>query len=270
MREYSNKITLSRNARGIWSLEPIMGCYNGTKDNPRGCFNDCYAAAIARRYGYDFNKVVRRYFENSRHAIMIEKKINKINMPFVRLGTTGDPSEDWEHTLSIIDQIKDCKKELVIITKHWHNLSDRQLRQICQYNVCINTSVSALDNPEILKNGIYQHHRLKPFCKSVLRVVTCDFNTDTLEGKRLSDIQDAILSEDENYIDTVFRPQKNNPLIIDGIINTKVMKFLKKDMLVSKLNKMTFLGKCAKCPEMCGVDEARRNMKHKFETIELF
>lgn len=257
MRSYTNKITLTKNSRGIWSLEPIIGCYHGTLNKPRGCFNDCYAADIAKRYGYDFSKVVRRYFESDKHAASIIKKIDKIDMPFVRLGTMGDPSEDWEHTISILDEIKECKKEIVVITKHWVNLTESQLRRICKLNICINTSVSALDDNEVLKNGLHQFERIKPFCNSVLRVVTCDFNLENDAGMALDEIQSHIVGIDDRYIDTVFRPSKGNKLVVDGIIKTKKMKFLKKNMLVSKLNKMSFLGKCGKCPQMCGIDNKR-------------
>jgi hypothetical protein len=252
MKSYSSKITLSKNSRGIWSLEPIVGCESGTKNNKRGCYDDCYAASAANRYGYDFTKSVKRYLESEKHENSIVKKINKIDMPFVRLGTNGDPSEDWEHTISILSKIARCEKEIVIITKHWKNLTDEQLSQIGGMDICINTSVSALDNDRVLKNSMHQFERIKPYCNSVLRVVTCEFNKENEEGERLDKIQQELI-KNEGFIDTVFRPSKNNKLISDGVIIAKKIKFLKKDMIGSKLNKKTFLGKCAKCPEMCGI-----------------
>lgn len=251
MNTYGNRISLIKNGRGVYSLDPILGCESGMKLNGRGCYGDCYAASYARRYGYDFSKAVLRYFDSDRHAENTVKKINKIEMPFVRMGTSGDPSEDWSHTLYVLAKIKGIRREIVIITKHWNSLTDSQLSILKSHNVCVNTSVSAMDNQDTLENAMEQYERIKPFCSSVLRIVTCDFNKENSEGERLSKIQDG-LTKNIGYIDTVFRPSKNNRLILDGVINTSTARFLDKKVLVSKMNKKTFLGKCEKCSEMCG------------------
>jgi hypothetical protein len=246
-------INLSKNARGVYSIDTIMGCYSGTKDNKRGCYNDCYATNYARRYGYDFGHIVRRGFKGIKHPERLVNQINKMDMPFVRIGTSGDPSEDWEHTLYILEALVGIEKPIVIITKHWYNMSEEQLTRLFCLNVHVNTSVSALDDPDILENGLHQFKRLKPFCNSRLRIVTCDFNISNTEGRRLQAIQDKLVKTD-GYIDTVFRASsKNNPLITQGIINTKISRFMNKKMLVSKSEKNPYLGKCEKCPEMCGV-----------------
>jgi len=260
MRSYSNKITFSRNSRGVYSIDPSIGCTKGVEETENGCYGDCYAFRNAKIYGYDFSKTVYRDFENDSHLESIKKQILKIEMPFIRMGTMGDPSEDWEHTLSICEKLQIDKQldlypmrkiEIVIITKHWTNLTVHQLCRLMKLNVCINTSVSAMDKPSTLDNSMRQYERLKPFCKSILRVVTCDFNKANPEGYRLSIIQDEII-KDKQYIDTVFRPSKNNQLISNGIINVKKKRFLKAKQLVSKLNKKTYLGKCENCKEMCG------------------
>jgi hypothetical protein len=62
------------------------------------------------------------------------------------------------------------------------------------------------------------------------------------------------LFKNDGVIDTVFRPSKNNPFVIDGIINVKKMGFMKSKALVSKFNKKAFLGKCSSCLEMCGLN----------------
>jgi tRNA nucleotidyltransferase/poly(A) polymerase len=174
-------------------------------------------------------------------------------MPFFRVGTSGDPSESWEHTLNILERVIPCDKQCVVITKHWSSLTQKQLERFERLQVTINTSVSALDNPNTLKKGLHEFERLKPFCNSVLRVVTCDFNKSNPEGFRLSKIQEEITKNNE-YIDTVFRVSKNNELVKSGIINTRDMKFLGKKCTVSKYNKKTFFGRCAKCLEMCGAE----------------
>jgi hypothetical protein len=230
-----------------------LGCASGMANNDKGCYNDCYAQRYSKKYGYDFSKTVLRYFKNENHVKSIISKINKIELDFIRIGTSGDPSENWEHTLSIIDKIKDCNKQIVIITKHWTNLTEEQLSKLMSYNVCINTSISALDESNLLNNALFQHEKLNLFCKAILRIVSCDFNLENETGKKLSIVQENIF---KNYkvLDTVFRVSKNNKLVTDGIINIKETKFLGKKCNVSKYNKKAYFGKCSSCLEMCGIN----------------
>ena len=74
MRSYSNKITLAKNGRGIWTIDPVMGCKTGMKINSLGCFYECYSARNAKKYGYDFSKNVLRYFESEKHLQSIIRK----------------------------------------------------------------------------------------------------------------------------------------------------------------------------------------------------
>jgi len=184
-------------------------------------------------------------------------------MPFIRIGCSGDPSENWEHTINIIKQIRESSqlslfdisstKQVVIITRHWNVLTNEQLQKLSKYNICVNTSVSALDNDYLIDKSLNEYERLKPYCKSVLRVVTCDFNELNNIGKVKAEIQRKIL-KNESVIDTVFRPSKSNKFVVDGIINVKKMGFMKSKALVSKFNKKTYLGKCNTCLEMCGLN----------------
>ena len=263
MKTYKNIISLSKNERGIWDLDTIKGCNSGLLENAKGCYNDCYAFKTAKRYGIDFSKSIERYFENETHRNLIVKQIEKIDMPFIRIGCSGDPSENWQHTINIIKQIKEnsqlslfdisSNKQIVIITRHWKKLTNEQLDYISKYNICINTSVSALDNDYLIENSLIQYERLKPFCKSVLRVITCDFNEKNNIGLKKSEIQRKLL-KNKNVIDTVFRPSSKNEFVINNIINVKKMAFMKSKALVSKYNKKTFLGKCNNCIEMCGLN----------------
>jgi len=263
MRDYKNIISLSKNERGIWDLDTIKGCESGLIENPNGCYNDCYAYKTAKRYGINFGKSIERYFENELHKQSIVRQIEKIDMPFIRIGCAGDPSENWQHTINIIKQIRESsqlslfdissKKQIVIITRHWKILTDIQLNEVLKYNICINTSISALDNDYLINKSIEQYNRLKPFCKSVLRIVSCDFNENNLIGKQMAEVQRKLFKNDL-IIDTVFRPSKNNIFVKDGIINVSKMGFMKSKALVSKFNKKTFLGKCNSCLEMCGLN----------------
>lgn len=262
MRSYSNSISLAENSRGIFSVDPSIGCKSGTNENKNGCYNDCYAARIARIYGYDFSKTVYRDFESISHLETIKKEIRKVKLPFIRMGTMGDPSENWEHTLNICEQLQtkrqltlfyDEVKEIVIITKHWTNLTAGQLKRLSKLKVCINTSVSAMDGEDLLNNSLEQFEILKPFCRSVLRVVSADF-----KDAELAHTQEKLFKYD-NVIDTVFRVSKHNPLVKDGIINIKQTKFLGKKCYVSKYNKKTYFGKCSTCIELCGVGKLKSN-----------
>lgn len=263
MRAYSNRISLTKNSRGIYSLDTSIGCASGMANQAGGCYNDCYAAKSAKLYGYDFSKTVLRSFENEFHRRFILNQINKIPLGFVRIGTSGDPSENWEHTISILKKIHNCNKQIVIITKHWNVLSDSDLEYLSTINICINTSVSALDKPEILQRGVEQYERIKPFCKSILRIVSADFNMENPTGHRLAKIQAGLFKNDDT-LDTVLRVNRRNYLVKNGIINVKESKFLGKKALISKFNKKTYFGKCSTCLEMCGLNIT--NEKHSYST----
>lgn len=260
MRNYSNIISLNKNSRGVYTLDTSIGCKSGMENNKGGCYNDCYAAKSAKLYGYNFSKTVLRDFKDEYHRREIVAQINNIKLDFVRIGNSGDPSENWEHTIKILNKIKFINKQIVIITKHWTNLSDEQLMFLNTINICINTSISALDNTDLLNNSIAQYERLKPYCKSILRIVSCDFNLDNIEGHKYFKIQSELF-KNKDILDTVLRVNKNNPLVKDGIINVKKSKFLGKNAIISKFNKKTYLGKCSTCLEMCGVNISENNNK---------
>lgn len=261
MREYSTKISLTKNTRGVYSLDPTMGCASGTANSKLGCYNDCYAVKMSRAYGYDFNKTVLRDFKSESHRIKTIREIEKIPLPFVRMGTMGDPSEFWEHTLKICRAINTThqfslfntvSKQIVIITKHWTNLTEAQLHELAGFNLCINTSVSALDDLRQLNNALEQYEKLKLYCKSILRIVSADFNLENEHGARLAKIQTELFKR-SSTLDTVLRVGKNNPFVTDGVIKIKRMNFMGNKQYLSKFNKKTYVGKCSACLEMCGV-----------------
>jgi hypothetical protein len=226
---------------------------------------DCYSARIARIYGYDFTKTVYRYFESHQHRREIISAINKTDLPFIRMGNSGDPSENWAHTLHICEEIYRglgavqlalfrlvVPKWIVIITRHFNQIDNQDLNRLQRYRVCINTSVSAIDTPDDLQRGLNEYRRLQPYCKSVLRVITFDFNEQNERGREYAEIQRRLLNE-TGIIDTVFRPSKNNPLLNDGIIKAERKRFLGRTTLVSKHDPKIFMGKCQGCTELCGV-----------------
>ncbi len=261
MKEYLDRIALIKNSRGVYCLDSSVGCTSGMSNEQGGCYGDCYASKSARTYGYDFKKTVFRDFEDWAHLNDTIRQINSVPLDFIRMGCSGDPSEDWAHTFKILKQIERCNKEIVIITRHWTLMTDEQLASLARKNVCINTSVSALDKSEAISRSVEQYNRIKPFCKSVLRIISCDFNLNNEQGRRLNAIQN-ILFTNVGTIDTVFRPAKKNRFVTDGIVNVKKELFNGRRQLASKRDKKTYMGKCATCQEMCGFNVAV-NEKHE-------
>jgi len=256
---YKSIITLNKNNRGCYILDTVKGCsYAGVKSG--GCYGDCYAANIANRYGFDFDKPVKRYFieddqqlyfngfYDMKHEATIINQIKNIDMPFVRIGEMGDPSEYWKHTLDVCGCISITEKPIVIITKHLKTIPEKLLPLLKKCNIIVNTSISALDSKAQIKHRLKQYNRLKPYCKSVLRVVTADFGID-----HFTEIQNKLLDND-NVIENVFRPNPKNDLVIDGIINIKKRHFLSCEVWASSRKDDVFMGSCADCKEMCGVN----------------
>jgi hypothetical protein len=264
MKRYKNKITLNKNNRGCYILDTVKGCSITHDKKPNGCYGDCYAKKIAYRYGYDFANTVKRDFtrdtdqlyffgfKDENHESKIVKEIKKIDMSFVRIGEMGDPSENWEHTIDVCKTVSLAGKPIVIITKHWKQIPKKLLGEIKKLNLYIHTSISALDDELELNYRLNQYDRLKNYCNSFLRIVSCDFNKSNREGFVRAVIQDELFKND-NVIDTVFRPSKNNPLVTKNIINVEKVKFLNSNVIASVYNNYTYMGHCSDCPDMCGV-----------------
>jgi hypothetical protein len=249
VKRFNEAISLARNSRGCWIMDTVKGC-GLVSNNPRGCYSDCYAAKIAARYGIDFSAVVRRRFIDDGHFVSVARQINRLDMPFVRIGEMGDPSWDWGHTLSVVSKLAPrCDKEIVIITKHLRPVPESLLGALS--GVCVNTSVSAMDDAAELSARLFQHDRLAPYCRSVLRVVTCDFNQNSPRGIEMAATQKRLLSRGRP-IETVFRPSAANPLLTDGTILAARRKFLGGVGLASSRGGGAYFGRCQSCPDMCG------------------
>lgn len=265
MKTYNPEITLIKNERGCYILDTIKGCSICGKSKPLGCYDNCYAKNIASRYGFDFSHIVKRDFEkdnsqiyfngftDTKHESKIIKELKTIDMQFVRIGEMGDPSESWDHTINVCKTISIAKKKIVIITKHWNAIPENIMQDISKLDLCINTSISALDSDSEIEYRLSQYNRLKNVCNSVLRIVSCDFNLENTEGIRRNKIQERLFNN-EKTLDTVFRPSSNNKLVTSGIIKAEKVKFLKGKVLASMYNKNAYFGKCDKCHDMCGVN----------------
>jgi hypothetical protein len=205
-------------------------------------------------------------FHDARHVADILRAISKIDMPFVRIGELGDPSEAWEHTIDICDIISAAKKSIVIITKHWKTIPEKLINNLRMLDLCINTSISALDSDVEIEHRLGQYNRLKGYCNSVLRIVSCRFNTETEEGKRRAAIQDNLFLN-ENTINTVFRPSNTNSLVTKNIIYADRVDFLRSSVLASQFREDSYLGRCDTCPDMCGINVKYRNNYFPTKTI---
>lgn len=264
MKIYKNEITLNKNRRGCYILDTVKGCTHGSLFGGWGCYGDCYAASIARRYGFNFNHTVNKVFNdndfqidlfgiyNTKHKLRIIRQIEKIDMPFIRIGEMGDPSISWDNTIDICKIISVTGVNIVIITKHIKKITGILLNGIEKLNITFNTSISALDTDKQIDIRLNQFYRLKKYCNSVLRVVTCDFNTETEIGAIKRKIQLELLNNDK-VIDTVFRPSKTNIFVAGNIIKTRKAGFMDSIVDASILNENTYLGKCKNCPDMCGI-----------------
>jgi hypothetical protein len=266
MKNYKSAITISKNNRGCYIIDTVKGCAAGALHGGKGCYGDCYAKNIASRYGFDFEDYKTRDFvaaddgqmymfdlEDETHKQEILKQIRAADMPFIRIGEMGDPSFEWEHTINVCEQISVAGKPIVIITKHWKPITTELLERMKAIDgLCINTSASALDTDDQIEYRVGQYERLKPYCNSVLRIVSCDFNLDNPDGARRAELQKKLFQATKT-IDTVFRPGAGNFFVTSGIIKTQKVKFLKKDCIASVHNQEAYFGRCETCPDMCGI-----------------
>lgn len=253
MRRFGNKISLVQNNRGIWDLDTVKGCKYGMARNKRGCYSNCYAFLTAHRYGYDFSNSNLRSFESSKHLNDTIKLIKAIKSNFIRIGVMGDPSECWGHTIDICDKIRKGGKKIVIITKHWEPMPEYLYPKVKELKLIINTSVSAIDEDYLLKHRMNEYNKLKSICTSVLRIVSCDFNTNSIYGTIYNDIQDSLF-KNENIIDNALRIPENHYLVKEMIVNVKRKNFLSSKATVSMKNKNVYFGYCKGCKDQCGAN----------------
>lgn len=233
-------------------MDTVKGCELGIKNNPNGCWGLCYAKKIADRYGLDFSKSVTRYITNPLHFKRVENEIKKKEVLFVRIGTMGDPCHNWKFTVNRCQVVSKYKKPIVIITKHWIPLTDEEMKHLGEYKVIINTSISPLDTAEQVKYRLEQYNRYKKFGKSILRIVSCEFNLTNPIGKDLNKLQQSLF-KNENIIDNPLRCPSSYTMVKSGIIKVKKVKDINSEVYMSKFNPNTYVGICKDCPELCGI-----------------
>lgn len=256
-KKYHDSITASVNAKGCMDVDTVKGCTPGMSAQDGGCYGECYAAKVAVRYGIVFEESVVRGFSDWReHPATLVKQLRAHALPWYRIGVMGDPSYDWDHTLTVIQKLRPAEKTAVIVTKHWKTLTDEHLSKLMELDVVFNTSNSALDTDAQMRHRVGQYERLKHYgIRSVNRVVTCAFG-DTEWGREAKRRQDYLLSL-EPVIDTPLRVSPSNPRVLSGdLLTTRRPDCVGGGTLLSLHDENVYLGTCGECPDQCGVHEA--------------
>lgn len=141
----------------------------------------------------------------------------------------------------------------VIITKHWHKATNEQLARLARCGTALNTSVSALDTDAELRHRMRQIERFRDLGgNSVARVVSCNFNQDSVQGAAMARVQEQLLAL-RPIVDNPLRCSQAHPLVVSGIIRVSKQRDLSEGALVSLARQDTYLGHCSACPDQCGL-----------------
>jgi hypothetical protein len=260
-RRYLPFLTVAENGKGVLDVDTVKGCTLGMAAYPDGgCYGECYANKTATRYGIDFTASVSRVLTRSRFAECFDA-VKNYSSTWYRIGTAGDPSHDWEHTISVCEQLRHTGKIPVIITKHWLPLSDDQLPRLKSLSAVINTSVSGLDTDHELQHRLGQMARLEAAgVRSVARVVSCSSGLSDW-AKSCREKQEHLLSL-PNRIDNPLRATKANKRVTSGdIILTRQDGSIGGGKMVSLHSPDIYLGTCDRCTDQCGVAGGLANIK---------
>jgi hypothetical protein len=272
-KKYRGELTAVENGKGVMDVDTVKGCSCGMTAYPgRGCYGECYALKTAKAYGLDFATAVSRKLMPSTRADVFQTVKNH-PASWYRVGTAGDPSHDWENTLTILEFLRPTNKVPVIITKHWVTLSDLQIERFYSLNAVFNTSTSGLDTETEIDHRVRQIERLRiAGVTSWNRVVTCAFGSSpwSIYAKAK---QDALLAIGQ-IIDTPLRASKSNPWVKTGeIILTERKDSIGGGKFVSLHRPDVYLGSCDKCPDQCGVkttlSEHEQRKNHTMTHVEL-
>jgi hypothetical protein len=255
-RRYSHILTAMENRKGVLDVDTVKGCTPGMVAYPNGgCYGECYACKTASRYGIDFSvSVQRRLMRGNLADVFFAVKDHRAN--WYRIGTAGEPSYDWEHTLSVCEALRDTGKAPVIITKHWAPLSGDQLHRLRALGAVVNTSTSGMDTDAQIKHRVRQMERLRyAGVRSVCRVVTCNYGASSW-ARECNEKQEYLMSLTP-VIDNPLRARKSNEHVANGdILLTRADESMGGGKLVSLHDPSVYLGACDACPDQCGVESA--------------
>ena len=268
-RRYSNVLTVSINRKGVIDVDTVKGCSLGMAAYPKGgCYGECYAYKNAHTYGFDFRTSVSRQFMGREHKGTLIKLMLRFPARWYRIGTAGDPSHDWTHTVAIVNALWHLHKVPVIISKHWIPMEDWHAEKLRRLGAVVNTSVSGMDSDTEISYRVGQLERLKGLgMRSVCRIVTCQYGASEW-ARGCQEKQDYLLSL-APIIDNPLRSRKSNPHVISGdIVLTRRGESVGGGKYVSLDSTAAYLGTCAGCPDQCGVDLSATSDMEKEERYE--
>ena len=252
-RQYLPILTAVENTKGVLDVDTVKGCTLGMRARPEvGCYGECYANKIARRYGIDFTvSVSRKLTPWNRADVFCAVRDHRAS--WYRIGTTGEPCHDWDNTVEVCEALQGTGKTPVIITKHWIPLADDHIARFAKVGAVFNTSVSGLDSDAQIKHRVAQIARIAAVgMRSVARVVTCDFGTS--EWARAAKAKQDYLLTLVPIIDNPLRAETSNPRVASGdIILTRRDDAVGGGKLVSLHDHSVYLGTCSECSDQCGV-----------------
>jgi len=253
IHRYRDLLTVDINQKGVLDVDTVKGCTAGTQAHgPKGCYQACYAATIAKSIGIDFSHAVVRTVKTLSQARQIERAVREAPLGFFRIGTMGDPCHAWEHTVRVVEWLAPLATP-VIITKHWTAASDVQFRRLARCGTVVNTSVSGLDSEAHLTHRLAQIARYAAAGgTSVARVVSCDFNREHPEGARMGAVQDNLFKL-QPVIDNPLRCFMTHPFVMAGVIKVHKRKDLASERNISMApDSKTYVGHCSGCTDLCG------------------
>lgn len=254
MRQYGPLLTVSENTKGVLDVDTVKGCSLGMVAHPDGgCYGECYAAKIALARGFDFTTSVSRILTQHNRG-RIAAAVHKHGATWYRVGVNGDPSHDWENTVSVCEQLAIAGKTPVMVTKHWNVATDAQLARFAAIGTVFNTSTSGMDTVPEAEHRLTQIARIRGFgMVSVCRVVTCQYGCNTEWSRACAAIQNSLLSHNP-IIDTPFRAPSTSKRVQSGeILLTKMDRAIVGGCgTVSLYNPNVYMGTCANCPDQCG------------------
>lgn len=254
LRRYGNMLTADVNQKGVLDVDTVKGCTAGMNARPdAGCYDGCYAAKIAKFRGIDFTHAVARKITSSANARQIERAVAAAPEGFFRIGTMGDPSHEWEHTVQVVEWLAPLAVP-VIVTKHWRALADEQMRRLVATGAVLNTSVSALDTHAEL---VHRKRQIKRYADlggvSVARIVSCDFDTNSDEGRTMDAVQSGLF-ELIPHIDNPLRVPRTHQLVQRGTIKVRNVQDLATLRTVSvPVDSGAYVGPCGPCVDKCGL-----------------
>lgn len=254
-RLYRGALTAEVNQKGVLDVDTVKGCTIGMRVRPGGgCYDECYAAKIATRYGIDFaTSVSRKLMPWDRSTIF--KTVQDFSANWYRIGTAGDPCHDWDNTLDVCEFLQGTGKIPVIITKHWIALDDSHVSRLFALGAVVNTSTSGLDTDAETKHRVAQIERLRTAgIRSINRVVTASYGTSKW-AINAANKQEHLLSITP-LIDNPLRVTKSNPRVVSGdIVIERHDDAVGGGKIISLHSPHAYLGTCANCPDQCGVQQ---------------